>query len=233
MPYLGDYIGYLLSEITNARVQADHETMRLAELYASDPLLKHMPVPRFRLPTVTLEVPIAIKDIQKEREVEHSKDEILSYMRKSFDSILESQLKRAKIIIPIRDLGKIKESLDITISDLKQSLKEPLRTTHIIDNLISDSVKTLRELSQKVKTIDENLIQKLASELRTTLQAEFTKYLKEPGRLDVLVTTSELREIGPTDILTHLRFTISEQAVEWTSLDTDGGEPKKHLLISE
>ena len=44
-----------------ARVQADLEAVRIAELYANHPLLKHMPVPRFRLPSVHLDIPVLIR----------------------------------------------------------------------------------------------------------------------------------------------------------------------------
>ena len=65
MPYLGDFLGHLLSEITMARVQADLEAVRVAELYAGHPLLKTLPVPHFRLPTLTLDVPVAVKSIDE------------------------------------------------------------------------------------------------------------------------------------------------------------------------
>ncbi|SMF17174.1 hypothetical protein [Pseudobacteriovorax antillogorgiicola] len=55
---LGDYLGHLLSSVTKARMQADLETIRIAEQYQSHPLLKHFPVPRVRLPKVELNVPV-------------------------------------------------------------------------------------------------------------------------------------------------------------------------------
>ncbi len=55
---LGDYLGHLLSSVTKARMQADLETIRIAEQYQSHPLLKHFPVPRVRLPQVELNIPV-------------------------------------------------------------------------------------------------------------------------------------------------------------------------------
>src|SRR5438132_458461 len=63
MPALGEYLGTLLAEITSARLQADLEAARIAQLYASHPLLQHMPVPRFRLPSVSLDLPVAVEKI--------------------------------------------------------------------------------------------------------------------------------------------------------------------------
>ena len=68
MPFLGDYIGHIISEITRARLHADLEALRVADYYAKEPLLRHFPVPRFRLPSVKLEVPVAPVSTQ-EREL--------------------------------------------------------------------------------------------------------------------------------------------------------------------
>jgi len=64
MPFLGDYLGHLLGEVTIARMQADLETMRVAELYASHPLLKHMPVPHFRAPQIDMDIPVVIHGVE-------------------------------------------------------------------------------------------------------------------------------------------------------------------------
>lgn len=55
---LSDYLGHLLSSVAKARMQADLETLRIAEQYHSHPLLKHFPVPRVRLPKVELSIPV-------------------------------------------------------------------------------------------------------------------------------------------------------------------------------
>ena len=62
MPRLGDFLGQLLAEVTEARLQADAEALRVAELYSSHPLLCRFPVPRFRLPEVEVDVPVVVSD---------------------------------------------------------------------------------------------------------------------------------------------------------------------------
>ena len=66
MPYLGDYLGHLLSEITIARMQADLEAVRVAELYATHPLLRTFPIPHFRLPDVDLDIPVVIQKLDNQ-----------------------------------------------------------------------------------------------------------------------------------------------------------------------
>ena len=61
MPYLGDFLGQLMAEITIARVQADVESIRIAELYAGHDLLRYFPVPRVRLSNVQIDLAIVNK----------------------------------------------------------------------------------------------------------------------------------------------------------------------------
>src|SRR5260370_24658169 len=64
MPRLGEVLAALLSDAAQARVRADLETIRIAEAYSRDPLLKNLPVPRFRLPDITVDVPLLISQVE-------------------------------------------------------------------------------------------------------------------------------------------------------------------------
>lgn len=119
MPYLGDYIGHLLSEITMARVQADLEAVRLAEMYASHPLLRHMPVPHFRLPTLTLNVPVVIKDMEEAKPGDSPRGDVsLPAVRERFAKLLDLHLERAGI----RLSGLERSTLDQALAELTSTL---------------------------------------------------------------------------------------------------------------
>jgi len=60
---LSDFLGHILTEITRARVQADMESIRIAEMYANHDLLQHFPIPRVRLPEVEINLPVILGDI--------------------------------------------------------------------------------------------------------------------------------------------------------------------------
>ena len=60
MVSLGDYIGLLLSELTTARVQADIESVRMAELYSTNKILRNFAVPRVRFQNVEITTPVVI-----------------------------------------------------------------------------------------------------------------------------------------------------------------------------
>lgn len=223
MPYLGDYLGHLLSEITIARVQADLEAIRVAELYASHPLLRHMPVPHFRLPTVTLDVPVVIKKMEEAKKGESPRGGVvLPAMRKSLDRLLVLHLKRAGIELSDEEKTYLKQALDQTISGLTQPLDVSISVTHIADELVFTVVKALREPEREGGAVESARLERLAHELKTAVRVEFLNLRQAPPRLHVLVTTAELREAGPSDLLARLHLSISEEALEWTVIESMG-----------
>jgi hypothetical protein len=230
MPYLGDYIGNLLSEITTARVQADIESVRVAELYASHPLLKHIPVPHFRLPTVTLDVPVAIKEIEEVgMEPAPASAVVLRSIRKNFDQVLSSRLKLSDV-----QAKNLNREVSRKFTDFKQPSGVPLSMTHIADELVFTAAKVLREPSREGRIEREdrsNLerIDKLESELKTGLYMEFSKFLKAPNRLNVAITTAELREAGSSEVMANIHLSITEDAFEWSVIESDG-KPRSRLV---
>ncbi|MRR14805.1 hypothetical protein EG833_05130, partial [archaeon] len=113
MPKLGDYIGQLLSEITIARMHADLEAIRIAELYASHPLLRHLPVPHFRMPHVDLDVPVVIKEMEEQKDGEPPRGSPgLKDMRIAFDKVVTEKLAEEHIVLKPEHTKKLKMALD-------------------------------------------------------------------------------------------------------------------------
>jgi hypothetical protein len=223
MPYLGDYLGQLLSEMTMARVQADLEAVRMAEFYANHPLLKHLPVPHFRLPAVTLNVPVVIKEMEEPPPGESPRGSVsFPLLREHFDRILEEHLKRAKIRIPDTERARLNQALDETMSRLRQPPYVSVSVLNIADELVAAVSKVLTVPERQRGAIKPEQMGKLADDLRAAVRLEFLNLRTEPPRLHVLVTTSEVREAGPQELLAHLNLSISEEAVEWTVIESQG-----------
>ena len=64
MAKLNEYLGSVISSLTNARVMADLQTVKVAEEYAKHDLLQHFSVPRMRVDD-ELTIPIALEATQK------------------------------------------------------------------------------------------------------------------------------------------------------------------------
>jgi hypothetical protein len=229
IPNLGDYIGHLMSELTIARMNADIETIRIAELYASHNLLRHMPVPHFRLPTVDLDVPVVIKKIEED-EVEGLPrgTPSLKEMRKIFEKIIPKELSKNDIQLKPVHKNKIKSLLD----DKEKTLAKPNEISIDVFSIADDlTTSTISLLSKRNGPIDPNKRMNIEEKLKNNVRNEFLKIRKTPQRLKVLITTSEIREAGPTENVTHLHLKINEEAFEWTTIDSDG--KKKDRLIIE
>lgn len=57
---LSEYLGFVFSEITRARGSADRVSAEIAQAYAADPIMKHFSVPRFKIPEMTVTIPMVV-----------------------------------------------------------------------------------------------------------------------------------------------------------------------------
>jgi hypothetical protein len=222
MPFLGDYLGHLLSEITIARVQADLETIRVAELYANHSLLRNLPVPHFRLPTMTLDVPVAVKDMEESKVGESPRGGVaLPVLRERFDEVLRKHLERSGISLSAEEQGILAQALDQVMSGHAASPYVSMSVTNIADEFVATTAKSLRT-AQRQRPIDAAQLERVATELRDAVRLEFVGLRAAPPRLSVLVTTAELREAGPSELLARLHLSISEEALEWSMSGSQG-----------
>jgi hypothetical protein len=56
------------------------------------------------------------------------------------------------------------------------------------------------------------------------------KLRKLPLRLDTRITSAQIKEAGPSEVITHLRLKLVEESFEWTTVETDG-EIQNRLVI--
>jgi hypothetical protein len=61
---LADYTGYIFNEMIRAREMADAYARQVAEAYARDPVMKHFSVPRFKVPSMELTIPVLVAGAQ-------------------------------------------------------------------------------------------------------------------------------------------------------------------------
>lgn len=63
---LSDYLDYLNNEIIQARKKADENAIRVAKEYAEHQYLKYFKVPRYSIPSIKMDIPLKISDIDSE-----------------------------------------------------------------------------------------------------------------------------------------------------------------------
>ena len=228
MPALGDYLGLLLAEITNARLQADLESARIAQLYASHPLLQHMPVPRFRLPNVTLDLPVAVEKLDQPSVTTTPPAPDLSAVRKRIDDITEQELGRRQVHLTPSSRTTLKNTLDDLFDKLKTA---PVVTawdaTQASERATTAVLDAIRAGGEGHTPVDPALESSLGRQFGT----EFVKLQRPPARVQVIVVTGQLKDIAPAQILTRIQLTISEEGVEWTQ--TNPSDTSSKTLLPE
>jgi hypothetical protein len=228
MPFLGDFLGHLISEITIARMQADLEAVRVAELYASHPLLRNMPVPHFRLPNVELDVPVVVKHMEEQPASELRRGApTLADMKKVFDKQLKKLFSEERISLKPEQEKKLKSMIDKKVVSLTQPIEIAVDVKRVADELSSTASRTLTEPGGPVDPAQQ---QKLEEKLKEVARVKFLELRKPPTRLQVLVTTAEIREAGPSEVTTRLHLKITEEAFEWTTVESYGRKQDRLVI---
>lgn len=234
MVALGDYIGLILSELTLARVRADIESVRVAELYSTNKLLRNFAVPRVRFQNIEISAPVIIDKIDQST-IEASRIPLkISDVRKQVDDSITVNF--GKYDIPFQEtMGKIKKALDEKSKFIENYLNQPpspdvpmTDTKYIAD----EYTKTIDESLKKIKdstSLQKISIDKLVQDIRSELRIRLSKIRPASPRLQVLVQTSQIKEAG-IEAITVLKFRINEDAMEWTQYETTTGDVKDQLV---
>ena len=232
MPKLGDFLGELLTEVTMARVQADLESVRVAELYASHPLLKHMPVPRFRLPTVHFDVPVLIRG-EEDRGSEEAPRLDPEQVAANFVRIVDSVLEQHDWKLNARERNSVKSNAVDTIArhrDLPPDVAGSVTGT--VNDLVKIAMRTVRR-SLKQRASQDPVAERLASMrdgLRREVMSTFIRFLVSPRRLEADITTSHVKEAGSSDMLARVKMEVTEDGVEWATVTDPDGELAERLV---
>jgi hypothetical protein len=79
---------------------ADLESVRIAEMYYQDMYLKHLPIPHFKMPDVTIEIPIAVTQIMTPNK-NTSNNTLLNNMKMRINNDLSNFLTR--VLLALKD----------------------------------------------------------------------------------------------------------------------------------
>jgi hypothetical protein len=229
MPNLGDFLGHLMSEITIARMHADIEAIRIAELYASNPLLANLPIPHFRLPNIDIDVPVVIQNVeQPPNGLSAMGAPLVKEMHDKFNEILIKFLKDESIELKQTEKKKLDKSIEKSILELSHYEGLASNINQVAD-ILSDIVSgALTEPNGPVHKLKR---EELRDSIKNISRVEFLKLSKPPARLKVLINTSEIKEAGPSDVITRLHLKVNEEAFEWTKIELEG--KTKDRLVPE
>jgi len=122
---MSDYIGFIFSEVTRARVIADSESRRIAELYATDEVLKNFSVPRFKIPEMNLSIPVIVSGAK------FSTVLAFSVKKDDFIAFLQTKMKNAltTLRIKMRRISTLPGKIDIDLVRPRPNIiAQPIRS---------------------------------------------------------------------------------------------------------
>ena len=212
MTNLGDYLGQLMSEVVIARVHADLESVRVAELYASHPLLRHMPIPRVRLPEIQMEVPVVIDGSGSSGPNESPRGGTsIDAGRKQFDKVLATHLRSNNVRLRANQREALVKALDAEAKRPDVPIEIKVDTNRFADRFTDAAIGVLGE------SVSDEKMSGLKAGLKEDARLALLAARTAPPRVTALVETSAVREAGPEDKITRLQLTIREESMEVTA----------------
>lgn len=216
MARLGDLVGTLLADVAAARVRADWEAVKLAEAYAAHDLLRHMPIPRFRLPEVRVDLPVVME------EVPASRGEIYG---KPTAGELSGMVRTALAQAGVRPSAAQRRSVYTAVRRQVAAAFETGPQVLLSSRRLADQVE--RTASDRLKPVFEELginpeqQARVAAEIRRRTSNLFVGKLLQAEGLQVRTASTAVREFAGSDAVMRVQLSISEDAMEMSINDED------------
>ena len=237
MAKLSDFLGGLVSSISDARVNSDIQSLKIAEEYAKNDLLKHFAVPRMRVDKVELNIPVAIDKLLEKSQKVYEPIDNKSFSAKAYQQILKS--------LAVNNLSnEVSKTLRTDIAEHIHLLEAKIRVNQI-ENALEDFSKNIAlkviEFADlifkedKRKKLNRDELSKLQSNIVKGLQSSLKDEIKFKSEnkvlesLQVIVEADKLREVKPENVI-MIKMTISEQGMEWIKMENIDGEVVTKLM---
>lgn len=237
MAKLSDFLGSLVSSICDARVNSDAQSLRIAEEYAKNDLLKHFSVPRMRIDKVELSIPVAVDTLSEKTQRIYQPIDNSSFAIKAYYQVLKS--------LDITDVpSDVSKKLISVIADHIHLLEANVKAREIDDSL----EKFSREVALKTIVLTEELykantgrrttkaeLAKLQANITNDLQSALEEEISVKQDVKVLdavhfiVEADKLRDIKPENVI-MIKMTVSEQGMEWVKMEDKEGKVVSKLM---
>lgn len=227
MPKLNEYLGSIVSSITDARMMSDIQSVKVAKEYAKDDLLKNFAVPRMRIEEVELTIPVALETFEAKTEISYEPID-----NRKFNSLVYKEVVNSIGVSKLpEDLSR---KLVSEIAEKTRKLEQDIRILKTLDPLkpyVGSVLKSLMEKSDYVKISESEIdLEKVQSGITDVLSNEIKLSEKRVlENLNVIVESDKLRERKPENLL-YIKIKISEEGMEWHRVETGTGKIENKLL---
>lgn len=232
MPNLNEYIGSIISSITNARVMSDIQTLKVAEEYAKHDLLKHFAVPRMRVGDVELTIPVAMDALVEKTETQYQPID-----NNKFNSLIYKELTNSlgRTSLPAKASQQLRSALVAQTQTLEQSLRIN-QDMSAVSAFSQQAVRQLMQLADEFKLVNSEKAPKINTEqIASRLATIATQEIKVASQrsvienLNVIAESHRLREEKPENII-YIKLKITEDGMEWQQAESSNGDISRRLL---
>lgn len=246
MPRLGDLVGSLMTEFTLARVRADLESVKLVELYRKEGLLEGASVPRFRMPDVTVDLPLLVSELESGDstsgfnrptavDVRESIREAAASTRFKLDANMEEEIVK-QLDVELDAMWKTPQPLDAALllaRDAALKLDPMVRKRVASRPSMRDALSAPRPRELDPKLSAEDLDAETRTFLRSVELRLKTKAIGSIGqgpRFIMSAKTSEIRETGDPSLVARVSMTFKEDGFEVVSVESGDGVSQVRLV---
>ncbi|MCW3161980.1 hypothetical protein [Chryseobacterium oryctis] len=200
---LSDYLDYLNNEIIQARKKADENAVAVAKEYAKHEYLKYFKVPRYSLPSVKMDIPIKITDIDSDAKYDFKLNE---------DQIVDSVNNKIRI-------ANKEKQLNIPEINKRNIQTEEFKTLF----------KRLESMDQKYGKLPTAEILKV--DLKSNVKALHSGIFRpQSGTAEEEI--EELKSIFSSVLLNHYKLVNSKLNTIYIDPNTTTAEDKDKLFIN-
>lgn len=217
MPRLGEVIGALLADAVQARLQADLEAVRIAEAYSRDDLLRHLPVPRFRVPEITIDIPLLVSQVESG---EQSGISGTHFDYAEINRAVGVGLRSAGIKLSPGEPSKISSAAFKrmkSVTDPQEFPRNPLKLPDELARIVEDAVRSSHQ------DIADDRLARLRQSLAGTLRESLAQKAIPSPSLQVMAEASAIKSHEDRESVLHVRLTITEDDYAVVSRDADQG----------
>jgi len=247
MVKLSDYLNYLSNEIIQARKAMDLKAISNAKQYSKDEYLKYFKAPRFTMPSIKLELPIKISELDSETKFDFKMDEdmfLQSVNRKiskieekynvTLKSFSKSDLAKGTFQNIVKELEKNDDrfivNLDNSLSKL--NLDSLIESNHIINPTHpTHPTHPIREFTT-MDTLDKNKVnQEIHEALIDTFKTQYTPIETKLKNIFIAPDTNSLKESGDDKILVKLNVELVEENLQIIKMTDNNGKEYEEIVI--
>ncbi|MBI3793885.1 MAG: hypothetical protein HY280_04040 [Nitrospinae bacterium] len=202
--------------------------MRLAQLYAGDPLLKELPVPCFRLPAIKLSIPVAVSGITEPQLSAHassnsSVENLLTVFRNAVAT--ESGVNK---LFDDKTLSAYLQKIGGAFKPFYEKQGRQIYAVPFTDGLVAIAREALPKAEKPVAQARQK---DFLNSLRQRLVAVYIPILDSNlPRLEVEVSSTRIRDEGLSELAVRLELNVSESGVEWSWKEDAKGDRQSKLV---